>query len=400
MEKPIPYGKQFLSEEDIKSVVEVLNSDFLTQGPQIEAFETAFSNYVNAKHGVAVNNGTAALHIALKALGVETDQYVLVPPITFAASANCIEYNNATPLFTEVDVHGLMDLNHVEALVKKYGSKIRGAIPVQYAGKAVNLKRLKEILAKINAWILEDACHAPGGSFEQASASFNCGDGQYADASIFSFHPVKHIATGEGGMVTTPCLQTKQRLQTLRTHGITRDSNIFQNPVDLANGESQQADYPNWYMEMQELGYNYRLTDFQAALGISQLANAKANLEKRREIARYYIQELKNLPLELPFENADSPDINQHALHLFVIKTEKRRKLYDYLRSHMVFAQVHYFPVHLMPYYRQKYGYNPGDLPSAEHFYSNCLSIPMFPSLETEEIDKVVRLIKAFFHNG
>lgn len=400
MERPIPYGKQFLTEEDIKSVVEVLNSDYLTQGPKIEEFENAFSKYVNAEYGVAVNNGTAALHIALKALGAEPNQYVLVPPITFAASANCIEYNNAIPLFTEVDEHGLMDLNYVEDLVKRYGTKIRGAIPVQYAGKALNLKNLREILSTIGGWILEDACHAPGGSFVKPNVTFHCGDGQFSDASIFSFHPVKHIATGEGGMVTTPHSKVEQKLRTLRTHGITKDHELFQNPLDLANGESQQSNYPSWYMEMQELGYNYRLTDFQAALGISQLTKAKENLEKRRDIARYYMKELQDLPIELPFDNFKSDEINHHALHLFVIKTEKRRALYDFLREHKIFAQIHYFPVHLMPYYRKKYGYNPGDFSSAENFYSKCLSIPLFPSLTIQEMDRVINKIKDFFRHG
>jgi dTDP-4-amino-4,6-dideoxygalactose transaminase len=399
MEKPIPYGKQFLTEEDFKSVLEVLNSEYLTQGPKIPEFEHAFCDYINAKHGVAVNNGTAALHIALKALGIEPNQYVLVPPITFAASANCIEYNDATPLFTEVDEYGLMDLNHVEALVKKYGKKIKGAIPVQYAGKAVNLKALKDILAKVDGWILEDACHAPGGTFDDFEINFCCGDGKYSDASIFSFHPVKHIATGEGGMVTTPHLQTMQKLRTLRTHGITRDSELFQNSIEIANGESKQTDYPIWYMEMQELGYNYRLTDFQAALGISQLARANENLKKRRKIARFYMAELQDLPIQLPFDSPEASEINNHALHLFVIKTEQRRRLYDYLRNHNIFAQIHYFPIHLMPYYRNKYGLKPGDIKTAENFYSRCMSIPMFPSLSEKEMNWVVKKIKAFFHH-
>ena len=393
MMSPIPYGKQDVTEEDILAVVETLKSDYLTQGPQIEKFEKAFAEYVGSKYAIAVSNGTTALHLSVLSLGLKPGEKVITTPITFAASANCILYCGGEVIFSDIDPKTyLIDLNRVEDLLRK-DNKIRGIVPVDFAGRAVNLEDVKTLADKYHAWILEDSCHAPGGYFQDSSGTKQlCGNGQFADLSIFSFHPVKHIAAGEGGMITTNNEEHFQKLSELRTHGITRDKNKFQNNIEVANSSQNNSEYPGWYMEMQSLGYNYRLTDIQAALGLSQLSRADGGIGKRRKIAEGYYDAFKGKS----WLTGQSGVVDGHAYHLYIIEVDNRLELYNHLRSKNVFAQVHYIPVHLMPYY-QSFGWKLGDLPNAEKYYSRCLSIPMYPTLTSDKQEYIVQTINEFY---
>lgn len=401
MNNIIPYGKQHITDADIQAVVETLTGDFLTQGPKILAFEQAFAKYIGSKYAVAVANGTAALHLCTLALDVKPGDKVITTPITFAASANCVRYCGGEVVFADIDPNTyLLDIKAVKRLLEASPKgTYQGIIPVDFAGRAVNLEEFKKLAKEYNLWIIEDACHAPGGFFTDSTGKQqNCGNGSYADLAIFSFHPVKHIACGEGGMITTNDEQLYKKLLMLRTHGITRDSSSFQNTTDFATGittynehQTLNNDYPAWYMEMQTLGYNYRLTDFQAALGLSQLQRADAGINRRREIAQKYEQAFANNSKII----SQSGVIDGHAYHLYIIQVENRIGLYNYLRSQNIFAQIHYIPCHLMPYYRQ-FGWKEGDMPNAESYYKGCISLPMYPTLTDEEQNYVINSILNF----
>lgn len=399
--KPIPYGRQNISEEDIQAVVEILKSDFLTQGPTISAFEHAFANYIGCKYAVAVSNGTAALHLSALALNTQPGDKVITTPITFAASANCVHYCGGNVVFADIDPKTyLLDVNKVKKLLDDSPKgTYSGIIPVDFAGAPVDLEKFRKLADEYGLWIIEDACHAPGGYFTDSKGQKqNCGNGNYADLAIFSFHPVKHIACGEGGMITTNDEKLYKKLLHLRTHGIVKEQSLFQNPLDVAVGTPREAQmrshdsYPGWYYEMQELGFNYRLTDFQAALGLSQLKRADEGLKRRQEIAQRYFEVFK----DQPFIKGQSEYSEEHAFHLYIIETENRLELYDYLRKCQIFAQIHYIPIHLMPYYKQ-FGWKEGDFPLAENYYRNCLSLPMYPTLTDEEQTFVINAILAFF---
>jgi UDP-4-amino-4,6-dideoxy-N-acetyl-beta-L-altrosamine transaminase len=379
---PIPYGKQHITQDDIDAVTEALKSDFLTQGPRIEEFEKKFASYTGAKYAVAISNGTAALHLCALALKVKASQKVIVPPITFAATANCIRYCGGDVVFADIDPETyLLDLNKVRALLTSAPpGTYSGIIPVDFAGAAVNLEEFRHLANEFGLWLIEDACHAPGGYFIDSKMQKQfCGNGQFADLAIFSFHPVKHIATGEGGMITTNNEQLYKRLQILRTHGITKDPSLM------------KENDGGWYYEMIELGYNYRLTDMQAALGISQLKRANDGLTKRKAIAKTYDVAFAGMK-----EKIQTPYYKDgHAFHLYVIQTSRRKELYDFLREAKIFSQVHYIPVHRLPYYEQL-GWKKGDFPVAEGYYSRCLSLPMFHTLTIAEQDFVISKVKEF----
>lgn len=381
MNSRIPYGRQNITQGDIDHVVSALQSDFLTQGPLVNEFETKFAEYVGCKYAVAVSNGTAALHLSAMALNVNSQSNVITTPITFSASANCVRYCGGHVYFADIDPQSfLLDIDKVEALIlSKPKGFFQGVIPVDFAGAAVNLEEFKKLADKYNLWILEDACHAPGGYFiDHNGDKQHCGNGNFADLAIFSFHPVKHIACGEGGMITTNNESLYFRLKKLRTHGITNDPALM------------HENHGGWYMELQELGYNYRLPDILCALGISQLSRADEGLARRVQIAGKYDTALAEVPL------LRTPIYNEgHAFHLYVIQHEKRKELYDYLRTENIYAQVHYIPVHLMPYYRDL-GWKKGDFPHAEKYYNRCLSIPMYPTLTDEQQDYVIQIIKSF----
>ena len=383
--KAIPYGHQHITDEDIQAVIETLKSDYLTQGPKIIEFEQAFARYVGAKYAVAVSNATAGLHLAATALQVRSGDKVIVTPITFAASANCIRYCNGMVVFCDIDPDTyLMDIKKLRRLLETNPpSTFKGIVPVDFAGYPHQMEEFRQLADEYGLWILEDACHAPGGYFIDSNGEKQfCGNGKFADVTVFSFLPVKHIATGEGGMVTTNDKELFDRLSLLRTHGITK------NPACL------HENHGGWYYEMQELGYNYRLTDFQAALGLSQLKRADEGLKRRQKIAVRYNEAFKRIAdIQTPYA---SPDVF-HAYHLYIIQVPDRLDLYNYLHENGIYAQVHYIPLHLMPYYREQ-GNKPGDLPVAEKYYSRCLSLPMFPTLTDEEQEYVIKKIEYYFN--
>ena len=383
--KAIPYGHQHITDEDIQAVIETLKSDYLTQGPKIIEFEQAFARYVGAKYAVAVSNATAGLHLAATALQVRSGDKVIVTPITFAASANCIRYCNGMVVFCDIDPDTyLMDIKKLRRLLETNPpSTFKGIVPVDFAGYPHQMEEFRQLADEYGLWILEDACHAPVGYCIDSNGEKQfCGNGKFADVTVFSFHPVKHIATGEGGMVTTNDKELFDRLSLLRTHGITK------NPACL------HENHGGWYYEMQELGYNYRLTDFQAALGLSQLKRADEGLKRRQKIAVRYNEAFKRIAdIQTPYA---SPDVF-HAYHLYIIQVPDRLDLYNYLHENGIYAQVHYIPLHLMPYYREQ-GNKPGDLPVAEKYYSRCLSLPMFPTLTDEEQEYVIKKIEYYFN--
>ncbi len=401
--KPIPYGRQSITEEDIEALVQTLRSDYLTQGPKINEFEEAFASYVGAKYAVAVSNGTAALHLNCIALGVKPGVKVITTPITFAASANCIRYCGGEVVFADIDPETyLLDIHKVRGLLERSPrGTYSGIIPVDFAGRAVDLEAFRKLADEYGLWIIEDACHAPGGFFTDSAKNTQlCGNGKFAELAIFSFHPVKHIAAGEGGMITTNSRDLYEKLLMLRTHGIIKDDSRFKNGFDFATGITEQraepnGNYPAWYMEMQDLGYNYRLTDIQAALGLSQLARAERGLKRRREIAEEYERAFS----EAPYVLSQSGVVQGHAYHLYVLEVKDRLGLYNYLITKSIYAQIHYIPTHLMPYYREL-GWQEGDMPNAEAYYRNCISLPMYPTLTAQEQAYVIDTIKSYYLPG
>jgi len=386
MEKrSIPYGKQHISQEDIDAVIKALQLPFLTQGPMVKEFEDAFAQYIGAKYAVAVANGTAALHLCTLTLGVDEKSNVITTPISFAATANCVKYCGGSVTFADIDSEtALLDFEGVKKLLEASPKgTYQGIIPVDFAGHAVDLEKFKKLADEYGLWLIEDACHAPGGYFTDSKGQKQfCGNGQFADLAIFSFHPVKHIACGEGGMITTNSKELYDKLLILRTHGITK------NPALL------QENHGGWYYEMQTLGYNYRIPDMLCALGLSQLKRADEGLTRRRLIAQRY---------DIAFEKAGSnflkaPKNGEHAYHLYIIQVKNRKALYDSLQQVGIFAQIHYIPIHTMPYYRSLEK-TPIRMPKAEHYYDQCISLPMYPTLTDEEqsfvIEQVIKFAQA-----
>lgn len=379
---PIPYGRQNIEQDDIDAVVKTLTADFLTQGPKVKEFEDNFAEYVGAKFAVAVNNATSGLHLAVLALGLKPGERVITTPITFAASANCIRYSGGEVWFADIDPDTyLLSLESTKNLIEsKPKGFFKGIIPVDFAGLPVNLEEFRKLANKHDLWIIEDAAHAPGGYFTDSKGEHQkCGNGNFADLAVFSFHPVKHIACGEGGMITTNSEALYNKLSLLRTHGITKDN--------------MSEDHGGWYYEMQELGFNYRLTDIQSALGITQLVKNVAGVIKRNEIADEYKKAFEG---KIKYQSLPQGMVNAH--HLFVIEVEDRKGLYDFLRTQNIFAQIHYIPVHTLPYYKE-IGYNNANLRNSENYYSKCISLPMYPSLTIDEqmfvIEKVLN-----YNNG
>lgn len=382
--KAIPYGRQHISSQDIAAVSETLLNDFLTQGPKITEFERAFADTLGAKHCSLVANGTAALHLCALALGIEEGDRVITTPITFVASANGFRYCGAQIEFCDIDPDTfLMDLDKLEQILKKSPKgSYKAVVPVDFAGYPIDSERLRALADEYGFAIVEDACHAPGAWFTDSKGTKKrCGEGHYADMTVFSFHPVKHIAMGEGGAITTNNDSLSDKLSLYRTHGITKDEHLM------------EQNHGGWYYEMVDLGYNYRATDFQAALGIEQLKRLDWSIEKRGEIAQFYNEALKDIKAVRTPQVAANV---HHAYHLYVIQAERRGELYDFLRSNNIFAQVHYVPAHLMPYYR-KFGWKKGDMPLAEQYYDRCLSLPMFPTLTHQERQYVADKIKEFY---
>ncbi|TGK79415.1 UDP-4-amino-4,6-dideoxy-N-acetyl-beta-L-altrosamine transaminase [Leptospira bourretii] len=381
--KKISYGMHSISPADIESVINTLKSDFLTQGPAVAKFEEKFAKYVGSKYAVAVTNGTAALHLAVLALGLKPGKKVITSPISFVASSNSVLYVGGEIDFADIDsASGLIDINSLEERIKSGGpDSYSGIIAVDFAGNPVNLEKLRIVAKKYNLWIIEDACHSPGGFFTTSDSRRSlCGSCEFNDISIFSFHPVKHIATGEGGMLTTNSEELYEKLLVLRTHGITREKGKFLN-------SSEDIEMGPWYYEMQSLGYNYRMPDILASLGTSQLERADKNIERRHEIAKLYDEGFKNSEI-VPLVKFNEG----HAYHLYVIQSEKRTKIYNVLVENEIFPQIHYIPIHLQPYYKGL-GFSEGDFPNAENYYKKALSLPMFPTLEDQDIQRIIEIV-------
>lgn len=380
---PISYGRQFISDDDIRAVVDALKSDYLTCGPRIAEFENAFCEYVNSKHAVAVCNATGALHIAAMALGVKPGDNVICTPLTFASSANCIRFCGGNVKFVDIDPKTyLLDIDKLkETLAASPKGTYKGMVLVDFAGYPHNMEEFRKIADEYGMWILEDACHAPGAYFVDSTGDrVYAGCGKYSDITVFSFHPVKHITTGEGGIACTQNDSLKEKMALYRTHGITRDAEKLERQDGL------------WYYEMQELGYNYRITDIQAALGTSQLKVARKNVEIRRELVRRYNDAFKDIKaIKTPYEASDV----YHAYHLYIIQVDDRLGLYNFLRENKIFAQVLYYPLNLMPYYKQ-FGNKEGDLPVVEEYYKHCLALPMFPTLTSEQQEYVIDKVKEY----
>lgn len=383
MRKAIPYGRQNITEADILAVNEVLVADYLTTGPKVNEFEERFAQYVGAKYAVAVANGTAALHLCTLALEVNENSKVITTPITFSASANCVRYCGGEVIFCDIEPDSiLLDIDKVRQLLQSAPKgTYQGIIPVDFAGYPVNLEAFRQLADEYGLWIIEDSCHAPGAYFTDSKGQHQqSGNGQFADLAIFSFHPVKHIACGEGGMITTNNPDLYKKLLQLRSHGM-----VYQGDPNL------QENHGGWYMELQELGYNYRIPDILCALGISQLDRAEEGLARRRAIAQKYDQAFNGTQIETHIP----PEQVGHAYHLYVIEVANRKELYDALRKEQIYAQIHYIPVHLMPYY-QRLGNKKGDMPHAEAYYERCLSLPMYPTLTDQEQDFVIEKVLAY----
>lgn len=364
----IPYGKQSIDEDDIEAVIQVLKSDYLTTGPKIQEFEKTVAAYVGAKYAVAVSSGTAALHAACFAAGIGPGDEVITTPITFAASANCVLYTGGKPVFADIDpVSYNIDPEDIE---RKITDRTKAIIPVHFTGQPCRMDEIHDIARKHNLIVIEDAAHALGAVYKNKKI------GGISDMTVFSFHPVKHITTGEGGMITTNNKELYEKLLLFRNHGITR------NPDHMKNYEGE------WYYEQQELGFNYRITDFQCALGISQMKKLDGFLKRRREIAQNYNQAFeKERKIVCPAQEAG---VNS-SWHLYVVQilNKDRKEVFDSLRRKGIGINVHYIPVYKHPYY-QANGYKDVKCVNAENLYKRMITLPLYPALTKEEQDYVI----------
>ncbi|HYG23653.1 MAG TPA: UDP-4-amino-4,6-dideoxy-N-acetyl-beta-L-altrosamine transaminase [Verrucomicrobiae bacterium] len=393
----LPYGRQSIDEEDIQAVCDVLRSDFLTCGPKVEEFEARFAERVGARHAVAVNSATAALHLAMLAAGIGRGHRVMTSPNTFLASANCAAYVGATPDFADIDpVSYNLD---PAALERAWQPDVTAVVAVDYAGQACEMPAIAEIARKRGALVIEDACHAMGGAFRHDDKTWRIGGHPWADMTVFSFHPVKTMTTGEGGMLVTDKAEWAAKARQLRAHGIVRDPSRFQGLADASDAGVFDERGP-WYYEMQDLGFNYRLTDIQCALGLSQLHRLNAFLQRRRAIVRRYNEELKDLQwLQVP-RSKNLSDADLASWHVYTVQMDydslgkSRTAVMTELRNRGVGSQVLYIPVHLQPWYRRMYGYVGGKCPIAEAFYSRALSLPLFPALTDMDIGHVVEAVR------
>lgn len=376
-EKLLPYGMQSLDEQDINAVLDTLRSDFITQGPKISEFEKKVAEYCGAKYAVAVATGTAALHCACFAAGVSQDTEVITSPITFAASGNCALFLGGKVKFADIkkDTYNI-DTKKIE---KQVNSKTKAIIPVDFAGQPCELDEIMEIAKKHKIPVIEDACHALGAVYKGKKI------GSLAGMTVFSFHPVKHITTGEGGMILTDNKEYYEKLKLFRTHGITKD------PDYLEKNDG------GWYYEMHALGYNYRITDLQCALGIAQLEKLDNFIKRRRGIVEQYNKAFGNMDeITTPYEK---PSVKS-AYHLYMIllnlnslKTG-RKEIFDALRAEKIGVHVHYIPLHLQPYYKKAFGYKEGDFPVAEDYYARALTLPLFPRMTDNDVQDVINGVK------
>lgn len=378
------YGRQFIDDEDIAEVVKILQSDWLTQGPLIRQFEDSLCKKFGAKFTSVVSSGTAALHLTGLALNWNENDVVLTSPITFAASANCILYSNAIPDFVDIDpVSYTIDPNKLEEKIKSYNKKnkkVKAVVAVDYAGHPCDWDALKSIKDKYDIQLVNDNCHALGAEYK-GNLDYAV---KYSDVVVQSYHPVKHITTGEGGAVLTNSKEIDEKIKILRTHGITNDKEMM-----------EKKEGP-WYYEMISLGFNYRITDFQCALGLNQLKKLDSFLLKRRDIAELYNNYLKECEnIILPLNNSNC----KHAYHLYPVQVKfdqiriSKKELFEKMKEQNIRLQVHYIPVHLHPYYRQRFGFKKSDFPIAEKFYEQEISIPIYPLLEKSDAEFISQTI-------
>jgi len=376
MKEFIPYGKQLITNEDIKEVIKILKSDWLTTGPNIEKFERKICDFVGAKYCVAFSSGTSALHGCMYAIGIKKGDEVIVPTLTFLSTANCVVFQNGKPVFVDVDEEKL--LIDPKKIYEKINKKTKAIISVDYGGHPCDYEELENISKKFGLFLIADASHSLGAKYKGKNV------GTLADLTVFSFHPVKIITTGEGGAVVTNNEEFYIKLKRFRNHGIN---------LEVRERLKEKI----LFYKMEDIGYNYRITDFQCILGISQLKKIKKFLKRRNQIAEYYTQKLSNIKEVEPLKK--EKDI-YHAYHLYVVKlpNEKIRDgLYLYLREKNIGTNVHYYPVHLQPFYLKKFGTYKGMCPVAEEMYKKILSLPIYPSLKKSQIDYVIKNIKMFF---
>lgn len=372
----LSYGRHTIDDSDIQAVVDVLKGDYLTTGPYVKEFEEKVADYVGAKYAVAVSNGTAALHMACFAAGIKEGDEVIVSPMTFAASANAVLYCGGTPVF--VDINPLtynIDPNKIE---EKISEKTKAIIPVDFTGQSVDMDKIKEIANKHDLFIIEDAAHALGSEYKGRKV------GNQADMVEFSFHPVKPVTTAEGGIVTTNSEQLYKKMMIFRTHGITRDNEVL------------NENHGPWYYEQQFLGFNYRLTDLQSALGTSQMNKIDEFIKRRRQIVKVYNESFKDVKeIVTPFES----DFSNSGWHIYVIQlkpdllTGMRNQIFEALQAENIGVNVHYIPVYWHPYYREL-GYEKGICPNAEELYENMITLPLFPSMSDDDVQNVIDAVK------
>jgi len=373
----IPYGHQWISETEIQEVLDILRSDWITQGPRVNQFEIDLANYTGAIHVTVLSNGTTALEAAMYAIGISPGDEVIVPAMTFVATGNCVFRHGGTPVIADVDPHtGLLD---PDDFARKITPRTRAVIPVQLTGASCDMEAIKNIAEQHGIRIIEDACHALGGEY---SGEKVCGCG-YSDMAVTSFHPVKSITTGEGGAVFTNEQQLDSRIRAFRNHGITKDTQYL------------KENHGPWYYEMQGLGTNARLTDFQCALGQVQLKRLDEFIARRRDIATYYNQQFESLPgIHTPNNNTDS------AWHLYMVQVDPailgvdRLKVFNHLQEAGLGVNVHYIPLHFQPYYQQRLGTMVGDYPGAESYYWNAISLPIFPLMSDQDADWTVDRVR------
>ena len=386
MSKKIPYGRHQLDDNDIQAVVDILKKGSITQGQTVEDFGQALANYAGARYGVAVSSGTAALHISMAALEISPGDEIITTPMTFCATANAALYQGAEVRFVDIDKNTL-NINP-DLIEEKITKHTRAIVPVDFRGHPANLPEIRKIADRFNLKVIEDASHSIGSTYIHKGREHHCGDSIHTDLSTFSFHPVKHITTGEGGAVLTNDPELFHQAFLLRKHGIDRREEMF----------SEQERNGSWIYEMEALGFNYRLTDFQAALGLNQLKKIDRIKARRREIVNYYNEHFSGTEeLILPYEDKNV-DSNFH-LYVLQVKDNSRFDRYDlftYLLSRDYHPMVHYIPVHLLGYYRKRYGYKRGDFPVSEKYYNRTVSIPLYPSLTDAEVEKVVMDITKF----
>lgn len=378
----LPYGRQNIGEEEIEAVVKVLHGDFITQGPEIEAFETRLCEETGAAHAVVVSSGTAALHLAMLAFGVGRNQHVITTPLTFAATSNAVLYAGGSPLFADIDPRSwCLSPESVSEMLDTHARRreIVGIVPVHFAGSPAHAREIRDLARSKDLFVIDDACHAIGASWQDEKAAWRrIGDGSLADATILSFHPVKHITSGEGGAVLTSDAEIARRIRALRHHGIVRDEAHLLNPNPAA-----------WYHEMQELGYNYRITDIHCAIGRVQLEKLAGFVEARREIAACYMDALAD---ESRIRCQWIPDDVRSSWHLFAVEVPERDRIFGALRAAGIGAQVHYPLVYQHPYYRQL-GFEAGLCPRAEQHAAATLSLPMYPGLKAGDIERVIHAL-------